>query len=331
MKAIRALASLGVVAASLALSPLAPGAAALPGEECPDYGAELTIAEAPEGVDTVACDLHGVALIDPEMGGGVTIPSPGEGTLLHMEGDGPGFLGIEVEADGTLTYLHPEDSSGSGSGGSEIDACTDELYDTGPRKRFTNYSWYINASNLPGAYTQSNVVDAIKSGASHWPQVDNSCGLSDTVSIQQVYQGITNVQPDMTTSGGSFVCLAADATSTVGFMNAPAVGSTAAACVDTVSANDPTGQYPFITKKIVTTDIMFNTSFGWTTNIPSGCTVTRDWESTATHEMGHAFGLFDIPGSTHGKLTMYGSGVPCTIFKRSLAKGDVLGFKHLYD
>jgi hypothetical protein len=70
------------------------------------------------------------------------------------------------------------------------------------------------------------------------------------------------------------------------------------------------------------------TSWVFSDTIPSSCTSAYHFESVATHEFGHAFGL-NHPGSSHPALTMQPGGA-CDASKATLGLGDMVGLEAIY-
>jgi hypothetical protein len=78
-------------------------------------------------------------------------------------------------------------------------------------------------------------------------------------------------------------------------------------------------------------DVEFNThDYNFTDTGSSDCNYEFDIRSVMTHETGHVFGLGDLPSSTHGRLTMYGTSYRCRTLARTLGLGDVHGLWRIY-
>ncbi|MEW6366061.1 MAG: matrixin family metalloprotease [Acidobacteriota bacterium] len=81
------------------------------------------------------------------------------------------------------------------------------------------------------------------------------------------------------------------------------------------------------TKRLVDSDIIFNTNFPWVTNgSPSG----YDVQNILTHEAGHSLQLLDLYGAADKEKTMYGYGAKGETKKRTLHSDDIAGIKKIY-
>lgn len=81
------------------------------------------------------------------------------------------------------------------------------------------------------------------------------------------------------------------------------------------------------TGQLMDSDIRFNTAYSWSTNRRPG---TVDVQNIATHELGHALALADLPDSADFRKTMYAYSIPGEVKKRSLNADDKAGILHLY-
>jgi len=81
--------------------------------------------------------------------------------------------------------------------------------------------------------------------------------------------------------------------------------------------------------EIVEYDIMFDTDFSF--GDASVNPAVMDFESIATHEIGHGFGLSDLYQKPCGEQTMFGYSSYGDISKRDLAYGDIVGIQTLYN
>ncbi len=80
-------------------------------------------------------------------------------------------------------------------------------------------------------------------------------------------------------------------------------------------------------RSLVEWDQVYNTDFAWSTSSDAN---SMDFDSIATHELGHTFGLADLYQSECSAETMYGYGSEGQIYARSLNSGDILGISTLY-
>lgn len=86
--------------------------------------------------------------------------------------------------------------------------------------------------------------------------------------------------------------------------------------------------WSYLDSVIYENDIVFNTSYWWTTN---GTWFCYDVQNVATHEVGHSFQLDDLGSSGESEMTMYYSSGMNETKKRSLEGGDKNGINYLYD
>jgi len=70
-----------------------------------------------------------------------------------------------------------------------------------------------------------------------------------------------------------------------------------------------------------------DTDFDWSNNGTAGA---MDFESIATHELGHTFGMGDLYDSNCSDMTMYGYASVEETSKRDLEDGDINGISTLY-
>jgi len=86
------------------------------------------------------------------------------------------------------------------------------------------------------------------------------------------------------------------------------------------------GPPPF--RELVEWDMIFDdTDFDWSA---TGEASKMDFESIATHELGHAMGLGDLYNTECSEQTMYGYAGYGETKKRTLEAGDIAGIKSLY-
>lgn len=85
---------------------------------------------------------------------------------------------------------------------------------------------------------------------------------------------------------------------------------------------------------IVEYDIMFDTDFEFGDCDDEDCLISNeekmDFESIATHEIGHGFGLSDLYKRPCDDQTMYGYSSYGDFSKRTLESGDIAGIQTLY-
>lgn len=82
-------------------------------------------------------------------------------------------------------------------------------------------------------------------------------------------------------------------------------------------------------RRLVEWDQVYNTYYSWSDTV-LGTAGKMDFESIATHELGHSVGLADLYSDTCAEQTMYGYGEAGDIEARTLEVGDIAGIGALY-
>lgn len=85
---------------------------------------------------------------------------------------------------------------------------------------------------------------------------------------------------------------------------------------------------PLFMRELVEFDLVFNDAMPWASD---GRSDAYDFQSIATHELGHAVGLADIYDSKYDYVTMYGYGHLGDLGPRSLESPDIKGVRTLYE
>lgn len=80
-------------------------------------------------------------------------------------------------------------------------------------------------------------------------------------------------------------------------------------------------------RELVEWDQVYNTFYSWATN---GASSSMDFDSIATHETGHSFGMADLYQPECSNETMYGYGSNGDTKARDLNTGDIIGISTLY-
>ncbi len=253
---------------------------------------------------------------------GVLLPDPGVtvGAELHGVDGSSTRITVTRALDGTVSIVNI-DPDVTNQVESSPGACGDGAY---AHEGFTwnkRYDWWFRASSVPSGYDVGNVEIALRRGAQHITNSYNDCGMSDVVSATAAYQGRTTTAPNIVSTTSSVTCGKNDGKNVVAFGALPSA-------------------YLGITcywydgnKHAVEADVKLNGAYHkWftTSTVPSGCSNRFSIESTATHELGHVFGLAHVSESAHGNLTMSPSMGPCSVAPSTLGKGDVLGLRTLY-
>ncbi|RJQ31978.1 hypothetical protein C4572_01855 [Candidatus Parcubacteria bacterium] len=85
---------------------------------------------------------------------------------------------------------------------------------------------------------------------------------------------------------------------------------------------------PINQRQLVEWDMIFDESdFDWATTGEAG---KMDFDSIATHELGHAVGMADLYTSSCAEETMFGYSTEGELKKRDLNTGDIIGVNTLY-
>jgi hypothetical protein len=87
---------------------------------------------------------------------------------------------------------------------------------------------------------------------------------------------------------------------------------------------------PVSQRELVEWDQVYNNDLPWSDCMPD-CPGAYDFESIATHEMGHSFGTDDLYSKKCSDQTMYGYGYLGDISPRTLEDGDMNGIWILYN
>lgn len=87
---------------------------------------------------------------------------------------------------------------------------------------------------------------------------------------------------------------------------------------------------PVSQRELVEWDQVYNDNLPWSVCDPD-CPGAYDFESIATHETGHSFGMEDLYKKKCSDQTMYGYGFPDDTSKRDLEDGDMNGIWILYN
>jgi len=195
--------------------------------------------------------------------------------------------------------------------------CTSTRYSQKGYKQVDIFKFYVRTYNA--SYPTGGVA-RIQDAAATIIGANNGCGITADTGVTYSYGGTTTRDAYVPNDLATGSCLGdGDGANVLTF--GTLTGGAAATCVYAVGGN------------IVTTDTTFSSDISWwTSTSTTGCSGKRDLLSTATHEIGHSFGLGDLSGSTsdYSTQTMYYVASNCTFHRRSLGSGDVAGLKAIY-
>lgn len=269
-------------------------------------------------------DLGGVQVIAPEAGTGVfaeVILDTGETRTLHLHTNDARevFLVHDLPAvdDGAdVSGVVAENAGESSASNGSKSPCSDTAKSLQPYAWTKTYAWFFNVGSTPSDNSKTNVENAIKKGISNITTSHNSCGIADSVSATQAYEGHTTKGVQVTANGG---CGTGDGQNTVAFGDLPD-GVLGVTCVWYSGAS------------AVEADIRLHKGdYKWYGVKPANCSNRWSVEAVVTHEAGHAFGLAHVAESPHGNLTMSPAvNGPCQNSEATLGKGDVLALQAKY-
>jgi hypothetical protein len=252
------------------------------------------------------------------------VPPPGHSAGLSVETE-DGWMSLIIDHTGERVHLErtasnavdPDGADAEVQRTSALSACTDGAYRLTNRRWRVGMSWMFNASTPSGVDpTRAEVL--VRRAASNIVTGRNDCGRADGISATTAYRGRTTLAPGAARNHADETICISDLKSVVGFRSV-GDGFKAATC-----------WWANVDGELTEADISFHPSVAWTLadSIPSSCTTALHFESVATHEFGHAFGL-NHPGSGHSTLTMQ-PGAACDNSKVTLGLGDLRGLEEIY-
>jgi hypothetical protein len=257
-------------------------------------------------------ELDGVALEVPEIGhaAGVTVDGDDGWFTLLIDNTGDG---VTVERFGT-DIVDPEAEHQDLDPSNALSACSDSAFRrTGHRWR-VGMGWRLGPT--PSSYDRARIGTLLRRAATNIVSGRNDCGRPDHIGATHGFDGSASEEPGVSIANDQIVC-SSDGRTVVGFKSLGS-GFKAATCWWAYDG--------YLTES----DIAFSrlTSWVFSDTIPSSCTSSYHFESVATHEFGHSFGL-NHPGSSHSTLTMQ-PGAACDASKVTLGLGDLVGFEAIY-
>lgn len=283
----------------------------------------------------VPCDQANGLYLPPgttitDAGGiGADVPQPGETVVADADAPDTSPIGSQdLVVANTAGQVFVNDCGNDsqpqgtplGSAASPA-ACSDSVYNLVNHKWKSTFYWYFDAPTTPSNLTADNAEAWVKDGRQAIVRAYNDCGMTDTVTAAQQYQGRTSTDANINAAGD---CGARDGTSVADFSVVP---SAYLAVTCTWSVPDTQGP-----NKAVESDASLNNGYRWWAG--GSCPLLSNAYSVRTvmtHESGHTFGLGHVSESTHGNLTMSTAiNGACQESEYTLGRGDVLGLKARY-
>jgi hypothetical protein len=291
----------------------------------------LTLRDLPAGSSVVACDAVGRDVRNGQIT--LTIPLPGSGVWQDIDyPDRAESFAVTVDLNGIIGYPESEHPDSAVQTLAASNECTQNGYDSQDAEMADAYDWWLGDGTRPAGLTTSETQSSITDFLNNITQVNNNCGRDDNVSATLDYQDVTSYESDFHIENGESKCGDGsldnrDGRSVIDFGNLDDNGEPPLAT--TCKWTFPT---PGATNNILEADVRFNTSnFDWTnTGGSASCSGRYDLRHVGTHEGGHVFGLGHVSAATDPDLTMRQGSSPCTIWKRTLGLGDMIGLESKY-
>lgn len=189
------------------------------------------------------------------------------------------------------------------NGGSSGSTCY--AYMASGAKWKTTEPWMMDGSNE--YFSANDAISLVESGIAKWESAAGNTNI-----IGNRISAVGTLEADMTSTDGKnevYFDQIADA-NTIGLT-----------IVWGIFGGRPSG------RELVEWDQIYNTDYAWSIDETSN---TMDFESIATHELGHTFGLADLYTSDCVDETMFGYADYNETNKRDLNAGDIAGISKLY-
>ncbi|GGK88304.1 matrixin family metalloprotease [Mangrovihabitans endophyticus] len=302
--AATALTATGVLLAG-AFWAAAPASAA-PAEPC--AGGEMSVDGLAQWNRDRACDLVGRTIRAGRTS--AVVPPRGTSVTAHvLFVDGEEELTVTTAADGSVTAT-TEPAAAADAAAAAPTACNDHASNLMGIKWpvGSTYRWFYHPANqAKSKLTAAEALNATKNATKNVAIGFNDCGLSAKPKVFQAYAGTTSAAPNVTNGGG---CSASDGKNVAGWGDMGGSGPLGVTCNWSSSGT------------IVASDMKVNFRYDYW-NGKGSCPAGRyDYQSVATHERGHTFGLGHVDGTAHPTATMTPAIGPCNKSKRTLDAGE---------
>lgn len=325
-RAVTALFAMALAMTSLAMtvgaSATPEGADHKPQSSCPS-GNRLHAATLPQGLPVLDCDLIGTIVEDE--GIGAAIPTPGESVHASTFADETGVgqrLDVTTTPNGRLFLKHvgrESHTSYAFDGGTTVASTTAAGACSYDRLNLTPFGhesdpqvWYFSPSTRPAYLYASDVEWAISMAYDHWERSYNNCRVPDESGFRSFGRGSTTMKSNINNNA---TCGSRDLVNVSDFRRLEPTDTLAVACTWTILV------------EVVEADVAYDKSgHSWTmTPDSSSCTAAYDFESVATHEVGHSIGYNHVSEWSWPLATMSPvSEGPCQASERTLTNGEAL-------
>jgi hypothetical protein len=200
----------------------------------------------------------------------------------------------------------------AGSGGKT--PCSDGAYSLIGGRWTHAMHWSLNVSTTPKSMNAATTEAVIRKSFNNITGAYNDCGRRDKIGAQNVYDGHTTRQANVSKGGW---CTRGDNRNIVSFGRLPR-GVLAVTCTEVRRG------------EITEADIRINNRYDWALS-KARCSRQELLEPTLTHEVGHVYGVGHVGERKHALLTMsVASDGACNNEASTLGLGDMLALESLY-
>lgn len=271
-----------------------------------------TIASAKPNTDRVSAinEKSGTEVVIPEHAVEVAANVFSLGTQIDPESgkEVEGYLIVHPRTAGKKPDGTPGGGGNNGGPGTDSSSCYAFLANGASWKQ--SEPWVVDPTN-PSGLNEAEVVSILDAAITKWEDAADG-NVDGTVS--------TDILGEGSVSSGFMIAGESDGINGVqfGVLDDNTIGVTV---VWGIFGGRPAG------RELLEWDQVYNTRYAWNTNGAAG---DMDFESIATHELGHSVGLGDLYQAECADETMYGYGFFGDTKARSLNSGDIAGISELY-